>query len=161
VANGVPARDFAARSTTVMSCLSKGLCAPVGSLLAGPADLMAEARVLRSGLGGGMRQAGVLAAAGLIALGAMVERLVEDHARARHLAEVVAERWPDGGCRPDRVATNIVTFPHPRPAALVDHLAGHGVLAGTIAPGVVRLVTHRDVDDAGVERACAALTGAP
>ncbi|HET6793984.1 MAG TPA: GntG family PLP-dependent aldolase [Acidimicrobiales bacterium] len=159
VATGHPAARRAAPATTVMSCLSKGLCAPVGSVLAGPADVMAEARRARSALGGGMRQAGVIAAAGLVALESMVERLADDHARARRLAEAVAERWP-GSCRPERVRTNIVTFAHPAPDRLLDHLRAHGVLAGTIAPGVVRLVTHHDVDDAGVERALTAVAGA-
>jgi threonine aldolase len=161
VAAGVPARDYCAEATTVMCCLSKGLCAPVGSLLAGPADVLAEARAERQRLGGGMRQAGVIAAAGLVALRTMVERLAEDHARARALAEAVAERWPDGGCDPARVRTNVVTWHHRDPDAVVAHLRGQGVLAGTIAPGVLRLVTHHDVDDAGVERAKGALMGAP
>ena len=161
VATGVPAAEYAAPATTVMCCMSKGLCAPVGSLLAGPADVMEAARGEHQRLGGGMRQAGVIAAAALVALERMVERLAEDHARARRLADVVAERWPAGGCDPDRVRTNVVTWRHPDPVAVLDHLAGEGVLAGTIAPGVVRLVTHHDVDDEGLERTVAALAGAP
>ena len=161
VATGVPAATYAAAATTVMCCMSKGLCAPVGSLLAGPADAMAEARGERQRLGGGMRQAGVIAAAALVALATMVERLAEDHERARRLAGVVAERWPGGGCDPEGVRTNVVTWRHPEPLKLVEHLAGEGVLAGTIAPGVMRLVTHHDVDDEGLERAVAALAGAP
>lgn len=157
VATGVSARDYAGRVETVMSCLSKGLCAPVGSLLAGAAAPLQEARVLRSGLGGGMRQAGVVAAAGLVALRSMVERLAEDHARARRLAEVVASTWPEAGCDPDRVRTNIVTFRAADPDALLADLRAEGILAGTIAPQVVRLVTHHDVDDEGVERAGRAL----
>jgi threonine aldolase len=160
-ATGVPASEYAARAATVMSCLSKGLCAPVGSLLAGDVALMAEARTLRAGLGGGMRQAGVLAAAGLISLERMVERLAEDHARARRLAEAVAERWPESGCDRRAVRTNIVTFHHPDPFRLLHHLDEHGVRAGTIAPGVVRFVTHHDIDDAGVERARRAVAVAP
>jgi threonine aldolase len=144
-----------------MCCLSKGLCAPVGSLLAGPADVLAAARSERQRLGGGMRQAGVIAAAGLVALRDMVVRLAEDHRRARRLAEVVAERWPDGGCDPERVLTNVVTWRHPEPLALVDWLAGEGVRTGTIAPGVMRVVTHHDVDDEGLERAVHALAKAP
>ena len=161
VATGLPAAEYAAPATTVMCCMSKGLCAPVGSLLAGPADVMEAARGERQRLGGGMRQAGVIAAAALVALERMVERLAEDHARARRLADVVAERWPDGGCDPERVRTNVVTWRHPDPVKLVDWLAGQGVLAGTIAPGVVRLVTHHDVDDEGLAQAVAALAGAP
>ncbi|MHB8681115.1 MAG: threonine aldolase family protein [Acidimicrobiales bacterium] len=161
VASGVAAADYAAEVTTVMSCLSKGLCAPVGSLLAGPADLLEQARTVRKRLGGGMRQAGVIAAAGLVALDSMVERLAEDHRRARKLAEVVADRWPAGGCDPSASQTNIVVFSHGATDVLIDHLRAAGVLAGTIAPGVMRLVTHHDVDDGGVERATKALVSAP
>jgi threonine aldolase len=103
----------------------------------------------------------VIAAAGLIALTTMVERLADDHQRARRLAGAVAERWPDAGVDPERIATNIVTFPHSKPDELCDHLRSEGVLAGTIAPGIVRLVTHHDVDDDGVERARKALAAAP
>jgi threonine aldolase len=161
VATGVAAATLAAPATTVMCCLSKGLCAPVGSMLAGPSEVMAAARGERQRLGGGMRQAGVIAAAGLVALQTMVERLAEDHRRARRLADVVAERWPDAGVHPERVRTNVVTWRHPSPLELVDWLAGEGVLAGTIAPGVMRVVTHHDVDDEGIERAVRALAAAP
>jgi len=161
VATGIAAGDYAGAAVTVMCCLSKGLSAPVGSMLAGPADVMGAARGERQRLGGGMRQAGVLAAAGLVALTTMVDRLADDHGRARRLATAVAERWPDAGLEPDRVQTNIVTFPHAQPDELCDHLRGEGVLAGTISPGIVRLVTHKDVDDDDVERACKALASAP
>ena len=73
----------------------------------------------------------------------------------------MAERWPEGGCNPDRVRTNVVTWQHGRSAAVLEHLQSEGVLAGTIAPAVLRLVTHHDVDDEGVERAAKALAGAP
>jgi threonine aldolase len=160
-ATGVAAASWAAPATTVMCCLSKGLCAPVGSLLAGPVDLMAQARLERKRLGGGMRQAGVLAAPGLVGLRTMVARLPEDHGRARRLADVVAQRWPECGLDPAAVRTNIVTFVHPAPEKLLAHLQGEGILAGTIAPNTVRLVTHHDVDDAGLDRAVGALAGAP
>jgi threonine aldolase len=160
-ATGVPAAEWAAPATTVMCCLSKGLCAPVGSLLAGSEDVIAEARVARKRLGGGMRQAGVLAAPGLIALQDMVGRLPEDHARAARLADAVALRWPTCGLDPASVRTNIVTFTHAEPEKLLAHLDGHGVLAHAIAPETVRFVTHHDVDDAGVTRAIAALEDAP
>jgi threonine aldolase len=159
-ATGVPAARWAAAATTVMCCLSKGLCAPVGSLLAGPDDVIAEGRLARKRLGGGMRQAGVLAAPGLVALHEMVERLPEDHARAARLAEAVAQRWP-GSIDPDRVRTNIVTFMHGQADKLLAHLEGHGVLAHAIAPETVRFVTHHDVDDAGIARAVDALADAP
>jgi threonine aldolase len=107
-----------------------------------------------------MRQAGVIAAAGLVALRTMVERLAEDHARAGRLAEAVAGRWPEGGCDPGRVPTNMVIFAHPDPDALLEQLHGEGVLAGTIAPGIVRFVTHKDIDDAGLEKAIKAVAAA-
>jgi threonine aldolase len=161
VATGIPMADYAAAATTVMCCLSKGLCAPVGSLLAGTDDLIGQAREERARLGGGMRQAGVIAAAGLVALNTMVGRLAEDHRRAHRLALAVAERWPHAGCDPDAPRTNIVTFRPPNADAVLAHLQEAGVRAGTIAPGTVRLVTHRDVDDDEVELACKALAGAP
>ncbi len=161
VGSGVSAEELARPATTVMSCLSKGLCAPVGSLLAGPPDVIAEARLERKRLGGAMRQAGVLAAAGLVALGSMVERLAEDHRRAGLLRDGVEARWPAGAPARSDVRTNIVTFRHPDPSLLLKHLGAQGVLAGTIAPGVVRLVTHHDVDDDGIDRALAALRSAP
>jgi len=161
VASGTPALVIAEPATTVMCCLSKGLCAPVGSLLAGPEDVIAEARAHRQRLGGGMRQAGVLAAAGLVALGTMVERLADDHRRARALAAAIADRWPATGDDMARVGTNIVVFPHGDPSGLLAHFEAHGVRGGTVAPGVVRLVTHHDVDDAGIARACTAISSAP
>ena len=160
-ATGVPAAARARVATTVMTCLSKGLGAPVGSVLAGPADLMDQGRHERKRLGGAMRQAGVLAAAGLVALEHHVERLDEDHARARQLAGAVAERFPDAGLDPVSVATNVVVFRPPDAAALVAHLAANGVLSGTIAPGVVRLMTHLDVDDTGLTHAIEAVRSAP
>ena len=160
-ATGVPAARWAAGVTTVMCCLSKGLCAPVGSLLAGAEDVIEAARLARKRLGGGMRQAGVLAAPGLVALRDMAERLPEDHRRAARLAEAVASRWPGCGLDPGSVRTNIVTFEHAEPDKLLAHLEDRGVLAHAIAPGVVRFVTHHDVDDEGIERALAALADAP
>jgi threonine aldolase len=151
VATGVPVADYASAATTVMCCLSKGLGAPVGSMLGASRDLIAAARVERKRLGGAMRQAGIIAAAGIIALEQMVDRLAEDHVRARVLAEAVAERWSTCGLDPATVRTNCVVFSHPDPSALITHLAAEGVAAGTIAPRTVRFVTHLDVDDAGIE----------
>jgi threonine aldolase len=108
-----------------------------------------------------MRQAGVIAAAGLVAMRGYSARLAEDHLRAGRLAEAVADRWPESGFDPKRVSTNIVAFSHPEPRGLLEHLKANGVLAGTIAPGVVRLVTHADVDEAGIEQARRALASAP
>jgi threonine aldolase len=161
VALGTTPAALAAPATTVMCCLSKGLGAPVGSVLAGPADLIEEARVVRHRLGGAWRQAGVIAAAGLVALRAGRERLTDDHAHARRLAEAVAIRWPGTGLDPADVETNIVVFSHPDTDGLLAYLTAEGVLAGTVAPGRVRLVTHCDVDAAMVERAAGVLAAAP
>jgi threonine aldolase len=161
VATGVKVEDYAAPATTVMCCLSKGLAAPVGSVLAGSTEHMVAARVERKRLGGAMRQAGVIAAAGLIGLREMVGRLHDDHRRARRLADVVAERWPRSGLDPAGVLTNVVVFRHPDPSALLTHLRRDGILAGSIGPGVVRLMTHLDVDDRAVERAVASIAAAP
>ncbi|HEX8804532.1 MAG TPA: GntG family PLP-dependent aldolase [Acidimicrobiales bacterium] len=161
VATGTKPADIAAHATLVTVCLSKGLGAPVGSLLAGPTDLIARARIERKRLGGGMRQVGILAAAGLVALETGVDRLADDHERARRLAAAVAERWPEAGCDPAEVRTNVVLFDHPDPRALLAHLAAAGVGAVTLGPRRVRLMTHADVDDAGVERAVAAIGTAP
>lgn len=153
VALGVPLADLARGANTVMVCLSKGLCAPVGSLLVGSSEVMAAASVERKRLGGTMRQVGILAAAGLVALDEMVERLAEDHRRARRLAEIVAESFPDAGFDPSTCRTNIVAFNHPSARRLVAHWESEGLLAGTIAPRRVRLVTHAGISDADVEAA--------
>ena len=160
VATGTSAAAYAAPCTTVWTALTKGLCAPVGSLLAGPADVVAAARGERQRMGGQLRQAGVLAAAGLVALDEMVERLADDHARAARLAQAAAERWP-GSVDPATVRTNIVRVAHDDPARVIDHLAGCGVRAGTVAPRTLRFVTHHDVDDAGTDRAVAAIASSP
>jgi threonine aldolase len=108
-----------------------------------------------------MRQVGILAAAGVVALDTMVDRRADDHRRARRLAEAVAERWPDAGCDPAEVHTNVVLFRHPDPGALLAALAAQGVGAVTLGPGIVRLVTHWGIDDEAVEKAAAALAAAP
>lgn len=160
VALAVEAEDLARGVATVSVCLSKGLGAPVGSVLAGGSDTVTEAREQRRRLGGGMRQAGVLAAAGLVALETMIDRLAVDHARARRLAEAAAERFPDG-LDPADVRTNVVIVEVPDPRGLVAHLAAAGVRAATLGVSSIRLVTHADVDDAGIDRACRALVTAP
>ncbi len=160
VALGVPVARLARSATTVTCCLSKGLCAPVGSLLAGDDAVIAEARHHRRRLGGQMRQAGILAAAGLVALEQMVDRLVDDHARARRLADAVAGRFP-GSIDPATVETNIVLFTVPDARSVVEHLATSGVRGDVLGPRGVRLVTHAEVDDAGIDRACQALSTVP
>ena len=141
---GIPVAELSAGFDTVMFCLSKGLGAPVGSMLVGSTDAIAEARSLRKALGGGMRQAGVLAAAGLIALDEMSQRLGEDHANARLLAEAVAAV---PGVRIDLadVETNIVIFGWADAAGFCAKLKAQGILASAIGPEKVRFVTHFDV----------------
>jgi len=156
IATGSSPRDLMGGADTAMFCLSKGLSAPVGSMLCGSVDVIAEARLQRRRLGGGMRQAGVIAAAGIVALETMVDRLVDDHARARRLADALAERWP-GSVDPETVRTNIVCARLERlPDKFIDRMAAAGVRAGTIDPRTVRLVTHKDVDDDGIARTIAA-----
>src|SRR5205814_1321956 len=134
-----------AAADTVMFCLSKGLGAPVGSVLCGPASVIAQARAYRARFGGGMRQAGVIAAAGVVALETMVERLADDHIRARRLADALASRWP-GSVDPEKIRTNIVCADlRALPVDFVDRLGRPGVHAGTIDPRPARFVTHNDV----------------
>ena len=147
VATGTSAAEYASSADTVMACLSKGLCAPVGSLIAGSAALMEKARLERKRLGGTMRQAGFLAAAGVVALETMVERLADDHRRARELAELLATAFPEANYDPRTCQTNIVAFDHPQARQIVEELAVQGVVGGTIAPRRVRFVTHADVTD--------------
>lgn len=147
VALGVPPTDLAHGADSVQVCLSKGLGAPVGSVLAGGAGFVHRARRVRKMLGGGVRQGGVLAAAGLVALD-RVDRLAEDHDHARLLASGLAER----GWKTDPPQTNIVVVPVDDPADTVALLAGHGVLTLPTESGV-RMVTHRDVSRDDILRA--------
>ena len=156
VASGVPLYVYGRLFDTVSVCLSKGLGAPVGSLLASTAERIAAARIWRKRWGGGMRQVGVLAAAGLYALDHNVARLADDHVRARLLAAAVAAVAPST-VAPEGVETNIVTLDlrgaGMDAAELVARARERGVLAGALGPSLVRLVTHGDLDDALVERA--------
>jgi len=157
---GVDVKTLTRGFDTVMFCLSKGLGAPVGSMLTGSAELMARARIFRKALGGGMRQVGVLAAAGLIALEQMPARLHEDHANARLLAEALFHM--DGvAIDLDGVETNIVIFRMTgrlSAAELVARLKQRGILASAIGPDAVRLVTHYDVDRAACVKVAEVLT---
>ena len=140
---------------SVMFCLSKGLGAPVGSMLVGPRDFIANARNRRKILGGGMRQAGVLAAAGLIALDESPKGLPRDHENARYLAQGLA-KIPGILLDPSKVATNIVMFDvdnRMTAAALCEGLRTRGVLASAFGPQTVRMVTHFDVDRPAITRA--------
>ncbi len=150
--------DWGRRFDTVSICLSKGLGAPAGSVLVGSHALMARARRVRKRLGGGMRQAGMLAAAGLYALDHHVVRLKDDHARAERIGEALAARTGVKEVMP--VETNIIIFSlregHDAPALSLQ-LKEHGVLAMAISPDQIRMVLHLDVDDAAVDRVIAVL----
>ncbi|WP_148575087.1 threonine aldolase family protein [Nocardioides caldifontis] len=150
VATGTPLASYGAVADVVAVALSKGLGAPVGSLVAGTAETIAEARVWRKRLGGGMRQVGILAAAGLYALDHHVERLAEDHEHARLLAEVC-------GVDPATVDTNIVVVPMADPARVVAAAREEGVLVSAVGATSLRLVTHLDVTRSDAEKAAAVL----
>jgi len=157
VALGVPAGDLAADFDSLTFCLSKGLCAPVGSVICGSEVFIGKARRIRKQLGGGMRQAGILAAAGIVALEQMVDRLAEDHCRAGALAQGLAVI---PGIEPDTVTppTNMVfaglAEGMPVSAAqVVARLKEHGVLVGAVGERRFRMVTHYWVDDAGIDQA--------
>lgn len=156
VALGVPVKELTAPVDSVQVCLSKGLCCPAGSILAGTADFVAEARRQRKVVGGGLRQAGFLAAPAIIALTEMVDRLADDHARARFLAGAVAE-MPGVEIDLGTVQTNIVCFTVDDAGRWVSQLAAAGVLCNAMSPTTVRLVTHKDIDDAAVEQATGVL----
>jgi threonine aldolase len=156
VATGVPLASYGAVADTISVCLSKGLGAPIGSVLAGSAERITGARVWRKRYGGGMRQVGLLAAAGRYALTHHVARLADDHAHAALLAKALAgvdERL----CDPAGVETNIVILDWPQPSQAAEfacRAAEAGVLVSVLGPRVVRLVTHLDVTAEAADRAC-------
>jgi threonine aldolase len=157
VADGVPLRTYGALFDTISVCLSKGLGAPVGSLVVSSAANIERARVIRKRMGGGMRQAGVLAAAGAYALEHNIPRLADDHAKAARLAEALAPFGVVAG----PVRTNVVPLdlrksPLDAPA-LAAAARERGVLVSVLGPRIGRLVTHMDVDDRGIDRAVEAL----
>ncbi|WDZ88200.1 threonine aldolase family protein [Micromonospora cathayae] len=153
VADGVPLAEYGALFDTLSVCLSKGLGAPVGSLVVGSAEKIAQARVVRKRMGGGMRQAGVLAAAGRYALRHHLDRLATDHARAARLAEAVAPY----GVLAGPVRTNIVPLDLTKcpfdAHALAAAARADGVLVSVLGPRLARLVTHLDLTDADIDRA--------
>jgi threonine aldolase len=154
VALGIDAKEIAATSDTVTFCLSKGLACPIGSIFCGSQTDIEEAKRWRKRLGGGMRQVGVLAAAGLIALDHMVDRLAEDHANARTLAEGLSE-LPGVRCDLGRVQTNLVYFelmevPAPR---FTDECARRGLLSDWVDARRVRFVTHYGIDSQDIQSA--------
>jgi threonine aldolase len=159
VALGVPASMLALEADSVSFCLSKGMSAPVGSLVCGPEEFINQARRQRKLLGGGMRQAGILAAAGIVALESMVDRLYEDHANARKLAEGLS-RLPGILLDPEQVPTNIVIFEMApdalSPEELAAGLADRDIKVGIIGGRRLRAVTHYGLDDKDIDLALAA-----
>lgn len=156
VALGETVKQMTAKFDSVMFCLSKGLGAPVGSMIVGSREFIEKGRIYRKMFGGGMRQAGVLAAAGLIALEESPKRLHIDHENARRLAEGIAE-IPELQIHPAKVKTNIVIFDCSKTGKtaveLCEVLQAQGIWAQDTAPYSVRFVTHCDVDREGIERA--------
>jgi threonine aldolase len=158
VALGVPASAIAAHGESIGFCISKGLSAPVGSVLCGSAAFITRARAFRRMVGGNLRQAGVIAAAGIVALEEMVDRLAEDHARAKRLAQALVKIDPSL-VDPADIETNIVRLDLAksgrRAEAWVETLRGRGILAGVWSPSQLRMVTHRHITDADVDRVAA------
>jgi threonine aldolase len=152
IASGVEAVDWASDFDTAWIDFTKGLGAPVGACLAGSPELIEEAWRWKQMMGGAMRQSGVIAAAGIYALENNVERLADDHERARRLAEGLAE-IPGIDIDPERVETNIVIFEVPDAHGFVGALGSQGVRMGALDARRVRAVTHLDVEDAGIEHA--------
>jgi threonine aldolase len=155
VATGIPLREYGQLADTVSICLSKGLGAPVGSVLVGSAELIAGARVWRKRYGGGMRQAGLLAAAGRYALAHNIARLADDHANARRLAESLAAVG-ETLCDPATTQTNIVIVTWPtsgQSPAFATAAADAGIRVSALGPRTTRLVTHLDVDAEAIDRA--------
>jgi threonine aldolase len=151
VATGVPLAAYGACADVLSVCLSKGLGAPVGSLVVGTTEAITEARIRRKRMGGGMRQVGILAAAGLHALDHHVERLAEDHAHAKLIAEAC-------GLDPQTVETNIVVVPRGDAVGFVAAAREAGVLVSPVGPTAVRIVTHLDITRDDAEAAAAVLT---
>jgi threonine aldolase len=166
IALGVPASALVRTVDSVMFCLSKGLSAPVGSMLVGSRDFIHRAHHMRKLLGGGMRQAGILAAAGIVALEQMVDRLAEDHETCRQLAHGLAD-YPQVEVNVDRVVTNMVMFSvrnsqqeplsEAKTMQFLEKVAEHGVLMGHIGQGKIRAVTHSGIDTNDISTALAGI----
>jgi threonine aldolase len=152
VATGIGLEEYGRRFATLSVCLSKGLGAPVGSLIVSSAENARRARFLRRQLGGAMRQSGILAAGGLHALHHHLDRLADDHRRAKTLAEALGEAAP-GRIQADRVETNVVLFGVTEADRFIADAAERGVLVGAISPTVVRAVTHLDITDEQIRSA--------
>ena len=158
IASGIPVKEYAKIGDSLMFCLSKGLSAPVGSVLVGPQENIDYARRVRKALGGGMRQVGVLAAPGIVALTEMVDRLKEDHERAKKLAVAIAG-LSGISLDPEHIQTNIIIFglEHPKVSGpeFLAKMKEKGILALATAGGI-RFVVHKDIGDEDIERAISA-----
>ncbi len=155
VATGHSVKAFAEQATTVQVCLSKGLGSPIGSLIAGDSDFIKQARKWRKRLGGGLRQAGILAAAGMISLTQMVDRLADDHERAKRLAKALSETSTFSIA--NQVETNIVMLDVSGTGNTADQIVEtckkEGILASSFGPTIIRLTTHFDLTDADIDTA--------
>ncbi len=166
LALNIPVKELVSSVDSVMFCLSKGLSAPVGSLLVGSKEFIASAHRVRKLLGGGMRQAGVIAAAGIVALEQMVERMAEDHANCKQLAQGLAQ-FPQVQIAPERVVTNILLFTlrdaqqqrlsESATASFLRTVREHGVLLSAMGNGLVRAVTHYGIEARHIEPALAGI----
>ena len=166
VATGIPVRAFAADVDALSFCFSKGLGAPIGSMLLGTREMIDRARVIRQMLGGGMRQVGLLCAAARVAVDTMVDRLADDHENAQRLAHGFADALP-GSVDPATVETNMVYIDTGDidPDSIVRSMLADGVRVASLGPSTIRAVTNKEVDRAGVDRAIVsferAVRGAP
>jgi len=158
VALNIDVKEITQYFDSVMFCLSKGLSAPVGSILTGTKEFIEEARFTRKFLGGGMRQAGIIAAAGIVAIEKMIDRLADDHRRLRQLAEQIAD-LPGIEVNPNEVETNImmVKLNTMNSDTFLKKLAERKVWALPLNDETVRIVTHKDIDDNDIERAINAI----
>jgi len=153
----VDVKEYTKHLDSLMFCLSKGLSSPVGSILCGSKEFIEKARRVRKLLGGGMRQAGILAACGIVSLTKMIGRLEEDHKNAKKLAQGLAQ-FPYFKINPDDVETNIVIAETTiDPEVILSYLRSKGILALQFGPGRIRFVTHKDVNEEDVERLISAL----
>lgn len=157
VATGCTLKDIAQYTDSISICLSKGLCAPVGAIIVGDQEFITKARRMRKRFGGGMRQAGVIAAAGIVALESMVDRLAEDHALARYFAEECANMGVDVNLT--NVQTNIVILNFADAAAMRDALLEQGFMVSLFGPTKIRVTMHRDVNKQDVDALLMAIKG--
>lgn len=154
---GIPVSQIAQYADTVQFCFSKGLASPVGSMVVGTSEMIDKVRYQRKVLGGAMRQAGVLAAAALVSLDQMIDRLPEDHKRARAIAETIAE-YPAYDINLDSVQSNLVIFkPRTDQTAFIAALKDRGILASDMGMNGVRFVTHYEITDNHIDQAITAL----